>query len=275
MKSILVATDFSNNANNALNYANAFAEATQHKLILLNVYQPSVGQYNAIHGIIAEETALAQAYNFKKLKASARKLLTVGAEEHVLTGNTIDEILNTSKKRRCNFIIMGTHGASGLKKAFIGSNTTKVIANAEVPVLAIPPRFRFNKIETIVYASDLKNTLNELKAIIPIAKLLNASIEIVSLKYNWDHNEIQKSELEKRINRLSFKNIQLVERKATIEKTMTEQLKAYLQKRKPSMLAMFPEDKSWFEKLFNSSKTEELAYELKIPLLSIRKSLVK
>jgi hypothetical protein len=41
------------------------------------------------------------------------------------------------------------------------------------------------------------------------------------------------------------------------------------------MLAMFPTDKSWFDKIFTSSKTEELAYELKVPLLSIRKKLVK
>ena len=56
MKSILGATDFSNNAKNALKYANAFAEATQHQLLLLNVYMPSLGQYSAMHAIIAEET---------------------------------------------------------------------------------------------------------------------------------------------------------------------------------------------------------------------------
>ena len=135
-------------------------------------------------------------------------------------------------------------------------------------------KYRYQKIETIVYATDFKNTINELKVLIPIAKLLNAKIEIVYLKYNWNKDTSQKVELKKKIKKLSFKNVTIVEQKASLEKTMTDQLKKYISKTKPQMLAMFPSDKSWFDKIFNSSKTEDLAYELKVPLLSIRKKLV-
>jgi nucleotide-binding universal stress UspA family protein len=275
MKSILVATDFSNNAKNALKYANAFAEATQHQLLLLNVYMPSLGQYSAMHAIIAEETINEKSRCHKQLKGLVGKYVTVPTEDIVAEGEAINEILKTCKKSNANFIIVGTHGASGIKKALVGSNTSKVIAKAEVPVIAIPERYRFQKAETIVYATDLKNTINELKVLIPIAKLLNCAIEIVYLKYSWDKDIAQKVELEKKIKRLSFKNISIVEQKASIEKTMIDQLKNYISKTKPQMLAMFPSDKSWFDKIFSSSKTEELAYELKIPLLSIRKKLVK
>jgi nucleotide-binding universal stress UspA family protein len=275
MKSILVATDFSNNAKNALKYANAFAEATQHQLLLLNVYMPSLGQYSAMHAIIAEETINEKSRCHKQLKGLVGKYVTVPTEDIVAEGEAINEILKTCKKSNANFIIVGTHGASGIKKALVGSNTSKVIAKAEVPVIAIPERYRFQKVETIVYATDLKNTINELKVLIPIAKLLNCAIEIVYLKYSWDKDIAQKVELEKKIKRLSFKNISIVEQKASIEKTMIDQLKNYISKTKPQMLAMFPSDKSWFDKIFSSSKTEELAYELKIPMLSIRKKLVK
>jgi nucleotide-binding universal stress UspA family protein len=274
MKSILVATDFSNNAKNALKYANAFAEATQHQLLLMNVYMPSVGQYSPVHAIIAEETMNEKSRCHKQLKSLVAKYATVPTEEFVAEGEAITEIIKTCKKSNANFIIVGTHGASGIKKAFIGSNTSKVIAKAEVPVIAIPEKYRFQKIETIVYATDLKNTLNELKVLIPMAKLLNCAIEIVYLKYSWDKDIAQKVDLEKKIKRLSFKNISIVEQKASIEKTMVDQLKKYITKTKPQMLTMFPSDKSWFDKIFTSSKTEELAYELKVPLLSIRKKLV-
>jgi nucleotide-binding universal stress UspA family protein len=275
MKSILVATDFSNNAKNALKYANAFAEATQHQLLLMNVYMPSVGQYSPVHAIIAEETMHEKSRCHKQLKDLKAKYVTVPAEDIVAEGEAINQILKTSKNSKANFIIVGTHGASGIKKALIGSNTSKVIAKAEVPVLAIPEKYRYQKVDTIVYATDFKNTLNELKVLIPIAKLLNASIEIVYLKYAWDKNAEHKVELEKKIKRLSYKNISIVEQKANIDYTLNDQLKRYISKTKPQMLAMFPTDKSWFDKIFTSSKTEELAYELKVPLLSIRKKLVK
>jgi len=65
MKTILVPTDFSSNANNALKYANAFAQAMHCKLNLLNVYTSSLGRYNRISRIIAEETAMAKEHSKK------------------------------------------------------------------------------------------------------------------------------------------------------------------------------------------------------------------
>ena len=149
MKSILIATDFSNNAKNALKYANSFAEATQHQLLLLNVYQPSVGQYSPVHAIIAEETINEKSRSHKLLKSLKKKLVTVPAEDIVAEGEAINEILKTCKKNEANFIIVGTHGASEIRKALVGSNTSKVIAKAEVPVIAIPDKYRFQKIETV------------------------------------------------------------------------------------------------------------------------------
>lgn len=274
MKTILVASDFSKNANNALKYANAFAAATEHQLLLMNVYSPSVGTYSSMHAIIAEETQREKSENHKKLNALLKKHVTVPAKAEVAVGEPLAEIMKTCKSSQANFIVVGTHGASGMQQAFFGSHTTKVIAKAEIPVLAIPTNYRHKKIETIVYATDLKNAVNELKVLVPIAKLLDAAIEIVYLKYGWEKDAAAKLALEKKIKSLSYKKIAIVEQKATIEKTLIDQLKSYLRKRKPDMLAMFPSDKSWFDKIFTSSKTEELAYVLKVPLLSIRKKLV-
>ena len=275
MKKIIAPTDFSNNANNALRYASAFAQETAGKLILLNVYTPSVGRYNMIRGIIAEETALAQNQSKKQLKKLCNKYVKVPCNTLVKVGSPVNEILNSSKDSKADIIIMGTHGETGLKRILFGSNTADVISKSQIPVLAVPPRYRFKKIKTIVYASDLKNSINELKLIVPIAKQLNATIEILNLDYGWDNNADKKKLLERKIKSLSYKKIKLVEQKASIEKTMLEQIKKYLQKSKPEILVMFPEDKAWFDKIFISSKTEELAYLLNLPLLSIRKSIVK
>jgi hypothetical protein len=98
---------------------------------------------------------------------------------------------------------------------------------------------------------------------------------VLNLNYSYNKNDDKKPLVEKRIKALTYKKIKLIEKKATIEQTMIEQIKKYLVKRKPQLLVMFPEDKAWFDKLFISSKTEELANQLKLPLLSIRKSIVK
>lgn len=273
MKTILVPTDFSSNANNALKYANAFAQATDNKIVLLHSYIPILGKYN--RGIVAEENARVQKVSQKNLENLCNKYAKVSCDALLTISDPIETILEVSQKSKYNLIIMGTHGASGLVQLLFGSNTSGVISKSTVPVLAIPQRYRFKKINTIVYASDLKNTINELKHIIPIAKELDATIEILHLNYGYNPTNDEKKTLEKKIKSLSYKKIRLVEQKATLEQTMDEQLKKYLVKHKPQILVMFPEEKSWFDKIFISSKTEEMANQLKLPLLSIRKIIVK
>lgn len=275
MKTILVPTDFSNNANNALKYANDFALTTKSKIVLLHAYKPLVGKYNIIPGIVAEDIATQKKSSQNKIETLRNKYLNVLSKGLVKIGEPVGEIVGTADEIKSQLVILGTHGASGLKRVLFGSNTSKVISKSYVPVLAIPQRYRFKKINTIVYATDLNNTINELKHIIPIAKQLDATIEILNLDYKYNKNDDRKSKIEKQIKSLSYKKIRLVEQKATIEHTMIDQIKKYLVKSKPQILVMFPEDKGWFDKLFISSKTEELANQLKLPLLSIRKSIVK
>jgi nucleotide-binding universal stress UspA family protein len=275
MKTLLVPTDFSNNANNAVRYANEFAQFTNSKILLLHAYMPLVGQYSIIPGIVAEDIAIERNNSQKKIEKLRSKLLQAKNVGVVKIGDPIEEIIKTADEKKTQLIIMGTHGSSGLKRVLFGSNTSNVISKSKVPVLAIPQRYRFKKIETIVYASDLKNTINELKHIIPFAKQLDATIEILNLDYSFDENDKKKLIIEKKIKTLSYKKIKLIAQKATLEKTMIEQLKSYLVKRKPQILVMFPENRAWYDKILLSSKTEELSNQLKLPLLSIKKSIVK
>ena len=73
MKTILVPTDFSNNAKKALKYANDFAQAINHKIVLLHSYLPLVGKYNMISGMVAEDIAIQKKSSEKKLEKVSSK----------------------------------------------------------------------------------------------------------------------------------------------------------------------------------------------------------
>jgi len=275
MKSLLVPTDHSTNANNAIRYSNNLAKSLKAKITLLHAYPPMIGRYNIIPGLVAEDAAIQKKDNEKKLEKIKSKYLTAPTKSIVKIGEPIDEIIETAEKTKAQLIIMGTQGATGLKKILFGSNTVDVIAKSNTPVLAIPKNYRFKTVKTIVYTTDFQNTINELKHIVPIAKQLNATIEVLNLKYKQDNTKSKKEDIAKSISKLSYKKIKMIEQKATIEIPMNEQLKKYLLKRKPEMLVMFPEKRNWFDSVFIGSKTEDLATQLKLPLLSIRKAIVK
>ena len=56
---------------------------------------------------------------------------------HVTSDYPEDAILKTAQKKKCDLIVMGTHGQGGLRGVFIGSVTQKVLNQAKVPVMVL------------------------------------------------------------------------------------------------------------------------------------------
>lgn len=280
MKTILVATDFSATGNNAVKFAIHFSKATKRRLVVfhsarLPSLDPtfSVVDYLKLQKDNEEkqqkrlDLLVNKIYSEQGLKRN-NKNVTVLAKQNVFA---MEAIVSIAKEYDAEWIITGTHGATGLK--LFGSTTSELIFKAEVPVLAIPPRFRYKKINSIVYATDLANTVNELRCIVPIAKELKAAIQVLYLDFG---KGLAKPILETQdlVKQVEFKKIEIIAQKEKPELTILEQLVQYLENNKSEMLVMFPEERSLFDKLFVRSKTEQLVYDTKIPLLTIAKSKV-
>ncbi len=62
-----------------------------------------------------------------------------GCTGKVVPGEPVDEIIHFAKKQNADFIIIGTHGAKGLKNFMLGSVAKRVVKNAHCPVLVFNP----------------------------------------------------------------------------------------------------------------------------------------
>ena len=89
-----------------------------------------------------------------------------------------DAIIAAAKKHKADIIILGSTGASGLKRILIGSVAAKVLELSTIPVIIIPEKFRNKPLKHIGYASDLSHVASEMEKLIPFADMLGASIEI-------------------------------------------------------------------------------------------------
>jgi nucleotide-binding universal stress UspA family protein len=280
MKTFFVATDLSPAGNNAVRFATHFASDISCNLVVFQSpnmppFKPTIEEAEFLQ--LKRETEEAQ---LKKLDGIVTKIcLDQGLtrnRESVKVAVKIksfagDAILEAAKENHADLIIVGTHGATGLK--MLGSITNEVIFKAETPVLAIPPQCEYKKIETVVYATDFKNTVNELRSIVPFARRMNAVIEV----FNLDAGTGESGPIleEKRLMKeVKYDKIRMVIQKEMKGVTMLEQLEQYMESRKPGILVMFPEERSVFDKIFVRSKTEKLAYHTKLPLLTYLKSKV-
>jgi nucleotide-binding universal stress UspA family protein len=134
---ILVAIDFSLYASNALQWARSLADALGAKLILLHVIDAVADVNLEISGVAS---AVAPRYVLREhadKRMGELKALIPDAEIVVREASPRPAIVEAALELKCQMIVMGTHGHSGLEHLLMGSVADYVVRNSKVPVLTI------------------------------------------------------------------------------------------------------------------------------------------
>ena len=182
MKKIIVPIDFSDHSENALKAAAFFAKKEETEIY-------------ALHMLDIQEVNLSQSAEFSQEKAVfflklAEERFKKFLQKDYLNGlkvipiikhyKVFKEINTIAQEVNADLIIMGSHGASGLKEFFTGSNTEKVIRYAETPVLVIKNELNDVNFSDVVFATDFsQESIPVFKKIINFLEFLNAKIHLL------------------------------------------------------------------------------------------------
>jgi nucleotide-binding universal stress UspA family protein len=158
---ILLATDFSVEAERAADYAKAVARRYGSTLEIAHVFDPSiVSSYEeAIIGLPVDERRQASNEGLEKLRgrlaSSGVVIRTLSLEAH----RPAPALLAIVKEHKADLLVAGTQSKSGLERLLLGSTAEQLVRSAECPVLTVGPKARIPGDEplvfrTIVYATD-------------------------------------------------------------------------------------------------------------------------
>ena len=139
-RSILCPIDFSEHSAAALRYAVAVAKRSEAPLHALYVNDPMLVAAAAVALNDRElvSVALGELRTFVASAVPARRS-EAAISCHVETGDPARLIASTARRLKCDLVVMGTHGLSGVDKLLIGSTTERMLRRTTVPVLAVPP----------------------------------------------------------------------------------------------------------------------------------------
>ncbi|MEL7004474.1 MAG: universal stress protein [Bacteroidota bacterium] len=163
MKNILVPTDFSDYAVNALNFAIEISRINQTKVYVIHVLEYPVGGTVDPVGMFVPTPSDKGFVQLLSKNADLKmeefcKDVKEECEAAVQIGNPYPTIIETIEEKNIDLVIMGTKGASGLKEVFIGSNAERVVRFAKCPVITTNSPVNFRNIKSIAFAIDINNT---------------------------------------------------------------------------------------------------------------------
>ena len=140
LKRVLVAYDFSDYSELALNYALSFAQEYQSELHLLHVLPPfTVNEPELAWYPIMDEGPYHQASRRLQRSVPAQTHLWCTVKTAITEGQPYREILNYAEKHKIDLICLGAHGAGFGMRTLFGSNVDRVLRQAPCPVLVTRP----------------------------------------------------------------------------------------------------------------------------------------
>ncbi|MCM4172366.1 universal stress protein [Arenibacter sp. TNZ] len=275
MKQILVPTDFSENAWNALLYGLDLFQNTKCIFYLLHV-NPVTGYSGASSTI--QKTSLTLKENLLNTSMGEMRIWMERIEK--LPVNTkhmffplihfnyfIDTIKSEVQHKNIDLIIMGTKGATGLKKATIGSNTGDVITKVKCPLLAVPEDVEYIRPKEIVFPTDYQigYDLKVLDSLIEMTNMNKAVLRILHISKKGE--ELNQEQLKNK----DFLQDYLLDVDHSFHSLTGTKLETAVQcfteSRDIDMISMVAKNLNFFQKILFRPAVEEISYHTKVPFL--------
>jgi len=277
MKKILVPTDFSTCADNALQFAIESARLLPAEITILHAMDLPGTLYADNVGVNREFRQTMWHEDENKLEALKYKVeresgLTIGTR--LVAGTLMDAVEFVLKADNFDLVIMGTLGAGGLGEKLWGSNTADVIGVSTIPVLAIPKDYRWKKPEKFLLATgNFEKAPAILDKVFELAGLYMAHVDVAI--FTGEHGDAiefmehsrpaawYREMLSRHYGEQDVHTAQLYGKK--LEKSLQE----YIDKENVDVLVMISYKRGFWERLLHPSQTKRISYHTRVPLLAV------
>ncbi len=276
-KKILLPTDFSKNAWNAIVYAIELYKDEACDFYILNTFTTSG---YALESMMVPEPG-------ERLYEEAKKKSEIGLGKILerLTfrddnpdhkffmvsqfNSLLDGIKDLIDKKDIELVVMGTKGDTDAATIIYGSNTVLIMEKVRnCPVLAIPNEASFQKPKEIVFPTDFKTNFKrrELQYLIEIAKISNAAIRILHISESDEFTEQQLGN--KELLKENFENLEYSFH--TLHNVdVRSGLSAFVESRGSDMITFVNRKHSFFGSMFSKPMVKNLGYHSKVPVLAL------
>lgn len=276
MKTIMVPVDFSEYSEYALKVAASVAKNGKAEIITLHMLDIQNALMNESENYYQERTAFLLQLAKRNFKTFLKKdylegIKVVPVIKHFKIFSDINEF---AKEENADMIIMGSHGATGFKELFFGSNTEKVIRTSEIPVFVIknnPENFNFN---TVVYATDFsKESIGAYLRMKAVVEDFKGEMHVIYVNTPYDDF---KTTAEMQLAAGKFFEIaegngeKVKDVTFVSDKTVEKGIISYAKSVGADLISMSTHARKGWSHMINGSLTEDIANHTELPIMTVK-----
>jgi nucleotide-binding universal stress UspA family protein len=281
IKRILIPVDFSFTALKAVDHAVNIAKLAQAEIYLLHVIENIHSTTDPLYFSIPKERTLdadLTRISNESLNRISNKIQSKGfsnIKTMTVFGRTHTEILKTAKKIKADLIVMGTHGVTGFQEFIMGSNTYRVVSDAECPVLSVQRKNKpLGYKNILVPFTDSVHSREKVSFAIKVAELFGAKISVLGFD-NGDskaHSKkiaLQAEQIKKVVEKHQLNSTIKITDQPYTAKTVLD----YSKKINADLITVTGNvDKRDITEYFKGSLSQQLINHSELPVLSIHKN---
>ncbi len=274
MRKVLVPTDFSENAFNALKYACQVFKYERCEFFLMHAYadevyrSSAVGTRSELEGQ-KEKVLLLSEERLGKLKADiARYSPNPRHSYHLISefASLVDAANDWTNKENMDIAVMGTRGETNDRKIPFGTNTLKVLKYINCPVLAVPESYEYHRPKEVLFPTNylVPYKRRELKLLCEMAGSFRSTIHFLYV------DPVNRLSLRQEDNQEFLRNCLCKPKlvfETSPEKNKLMAISKYIVHKKIDMLVIVNSRHSHLDDMLFKSTIDELGLHVKIPLL--------
>jgi nucleotide-binding universal stress UspA family protein len=263
IKTILVPYDFSDCATDALRVAAKIARLSGALIDIVHLYEQMTDFHTENQRLREEiEAKLERVPELPFLKG-------IELKKFMLRQISLNEMFRNERLQQADLIVMGSHGATGLK-GIVGSNTQRIVRQAPMPVLVIKHHADDFEVRDVVFASNFSDQdVEKFSAFLPLLDLFGPSVHL--LKVNTPRNFERSEDGHRAIDRFLQRH-ELKKFTATIynDLSIEEGILNFAKGIDADLIAMATHGRTGFFHVVNGSLTEDIVNHTNFPVLSVK-----
>jgi len=271
----LIPIDFSASSESALSYCLQLAKLLSAEVIVLHAYplQPK-SAFISLTDIIelekkADQEAGAKLAEFIGRFAKKNPHLDLSrTTQKTRLGFAVENVISITETEDIQLVVMGTKGAGDIQTRLLGTNTSVVIDNVDVPVIAVPAGAEDRMPKTIVWATDLKTqSLKDLGFLSLVSKAFSSTVHLLHVVHGGEYTAPEEIERIMKSAAESLPDVELQFDEA-VDDDKEAGIVRFINEKNADLLIMTKRQRTLFDRVFGTSSTRHMSQFTQLPLMA-------